>query len=118
MLVLLHCTVVPTVEVASRTDPLFNLECTSMGAPGVITWTYSGSSRTYTSGRDHQIVQSLLNGVSSTFRSTLTFLRHPFSSDTGERICVATSTYISTNSSETNTSTVIGTKYLQVEVGD
>ena len=79
-----------------------------MGAPGIISWAYSGSSQVYTSDEDHLIVQSLLNGVTSTLESTLTFIRHPYSRDTGDRVCMGTSTYISTNSSQTNTSVVIG----------
>jgi hypothetical protein len=62
----------------------------------------------YTSDGEHQLSQSLLNGVASTFESRLAFLSHPYPSDTGERVCIATATYISANSSETNSSTAVG----------
>lgn len=100
--------VAPTVEVTSTASPMLVLKCTSTGAPGVINWAYLGSSRTYITDGEHQIVHTLLNGVTATFESRLTFLRHPYSIDTGERICIVTSTYVSTNSSETNTSTTVG----------
>ena len=100
--------VLPTVGVTSTADPQFVLECTTMGTPGVITWAYSGSSRVYTNDGSHQIVQSLLDGTTSTLESRLTFFSHPYPSDTGERVCIINSTYISTNSSQTNTSTVLG----------
>ena len=90
------------------TNPLPVLTCTSAGAPGEISWNYAGSSRTYVTDSDHQIEQSLLNGMSSMFKSRLSFLRHPYSRDTGERVCTVTSTYVSANSTETNTSTVTG----------
>ena len=50
----------------------------------------------------------MLNGVASTFESRLAFLSHPYPSDTGERVCIATATYISANSSETSLSTAVG----------
>ena len=96
---------VPAISITSTTNPMLVLRCTAMGAPGVITWAYSGSSQMYTNDGGHQIVQSLLNGVTSTLESRLTFTQNPYSRDTGSRVCVVTSTYISTNSTQTNTST-------------
>ena len=99
----------PTIGVMSTASPrLVVLKCISVGAPGEITWTYSGSSRMYTNDGSHQIIQSLLNGTTSTLESQLTFIRHPYQIDTGEHACIITSTFVSTNSSQTNTSTVIG----------
>lgn len=102
------CVVMPTAEVTSTANPQLVLKCTTIGAPGLISWAYTGSSRTYTNDGNHQIIQSLLSGVTSTLESRLTFLRHPYSSDTGDRVCMVTSTYVSTNSSETNASTTTG----------
>ena len=79
-----------------------------MGAPGVISWTHSGSSRMYISDENQNIVQSVRSGVTSIIESRLTFLRHPYLRDTGERTCMIASTYVSANSSETNTSTITG----------
>ena len=69
----------------------------------------------YTNNGGHQLSQTLVNGATATFESSLVFTYHPYSSDTGERICVATATYVSANSSETNTSTAIS-KYFMVVV--
>ncbi len=99
--------VVPTIEVTSRTDPRLILSCTTTGAAGVITWAYSGSAQTYANDGGHELVQSLLSGVNSTYESRLTFTQNPYASDTGERACVLTSKYVSTNSSQTTPSTVI-----------
>ena len=99
---------VPTVDVTSTANPLVVLKCTTIGAPAVISWRHSGASRLYNNDENHQIIQSLVNGVTSTFESRLTFIRNPYSIDTGEHVCIATSTYVSTNSSETNTTTAIG----------
>lgn len=100
--------VIPTVGVTGTANPQLVLQCTTTGAPAAITWRYSGTSRVYTNDGDHQIVRSLLNRVTSMFESRLIFVRHPYLSDSGERVCTATSTYISTNSSETITSTAVG----------
>lgn len=104
--------VIPTGEIISTTDPLFTVKCTTTGAPAVVTWTHSGTSRMYTNDGRHQLSQLLLNGVASTFESRLVFLSHPYPSDTGERVCIATATYISANSSETNSSTAVGKSVL------
>lgn len=104
-----HCIVAnPTVIVTSSATPLLVLECTAIGGPAVITWGRSSSSRVYVNDENHRIDQSLLNRATSTFKSRLTFIRHPYLVDSGERVCTATSTYVSTNSSETNTSVAIG----------
>lgn len=100
--------VIPTGAITSTTDPIFTLKCTTTGVPAAVTWTYSSTSRMYTNDGGHQLSQSLLNGVASTFESRLAFLSHPYPSDTGERVCIATATYISANSSETNSSTAVG----------
>ena len=100
--------VTPTGEITSASDPMFILKCTTTGAPAVVTWSYSGTSRMYTNDGRHRLSQSLLNRVTSTFESRLEFLSHPYPSDTGERVCIATATYISANSSETNPSTAVG----------
>ena len=104
--------VTPTGEITSTTDPMFTLKCTTTGAPAVVTWTYSGTSRMYTNDGGHRLSQSLLNGVASSFESRLAFLSHPYPSDTGERVCIATATYVSANSSETNPSTAVGKSVL------
>ena len=44
--------VTPTGEITSTTDPMFTLKCTT-GAPAVVTWTYSGTSRMYTNDGGH-----------------------------------------------------------------
>ena len=100
--------VTPTGAITSTTDPMFTLKCTTTGVPAFVTWTYSSASRMYTNDGGHQLSQSLLNGVTSTFESRLVFLSHPYPSDTGERVCIATATYISANSSETNSTTAVG----------
>ena len=100
--------VVPQIELSVVTYPQFSLNCSSMGAPGVISWSYTTSSRTYTSDGTHTIRQALVSGYSSTIESTLTFSQHPYNRDTGERSCKVTTTYVSTNNSETNTSTTTG----------
>ena len=100
--------VTPTAEVTSTTDPMFTLKCTTSGAPAIVSWSYSNTLRTYTNDGGHQLSQSLINGATSTFESRLAFTSHPFPSDTGERVCMATATYISANSSEMNTSTAVG----------
>ena len=87
---------------------MFTLKCTTTGAPAIVSWSYSGTSRMYTNDGRHQLSQSLLNGVTSTFESRLVFLSHPYPSDTGEHVCIATATYISANSSETNPSVAVG----------
>ena len=90
------------------TDPMFTLKCTTTGAPAVASWSYSNRQRMYTSDGAHQLSRSLLNGASANFESSLVFSSHPYQSDTGERLCIATATYVSANSSETNTSTAVG----------
>lgn len=57
---------------------------------------------------NHQVVQSLLDRATSTFKSTLIFTRHPYLVDSGERVCTARATYVSTNSSETTSSVTVG----------
>ena len=104
--------VTPTGEITSTTDPMFTLKCTTTSAPAVITWTYPDTSRMYTNDGGHQLSQSLLNGVASSFESRLAFLSHPYPSDTGERVCTATATYVSANSSETIPSTAVGKSVL------
>ena len=104
--------VTPTGEITSTTDHMFTLKCTTTGAPAVITWIYPGTSRMYTNDGGHQLSQSLLNGVASSFESRLAFLSHPYPSDTGERVCTATATYVSANSSETIPSTAVGKSVL------
>lgn len=91
---------------------MFTLKCTTTGAPAVVTWSYSGTSRMYMNDGGHRLSQSLLNGVTSTFESRLEFLLHPYPSDVGERVCISTATYISANSSETNLSTAVGKSML------
>lgn len=98
----------PTTRVTSSTDPLLTFKCTSDGAPTAITWSYSNHLRIYTDDGEHRVVQSLSNGETSTYKSSLTFTSHPYPNDTGERVCIATAKFVSANSSETNTSTRIG----------
>lgn len=84
-----------------------------MGAAGVITWGHPRTAQTYTNDGGHELVQSLLNGVNSSYESRLIFNRNPYESDTGERACIVTSKYVSINSSQTTTSTVIS-KYCKL----
>lgn len=101
-------TVIPTARVSSTTDPTFTLKCNTTGAPADISWTSSDRQTIYTNDATHQLSQSLLNGATANFESSLAFTSHPYQSDTGERLCIATATYFSANSLETNTSTAIG----------
>ena len=64
--------------------------------------------RMYTNDGDHRLSRMLLSGTASTFESSLLFTSNPYPSDTGERVCIATATYVSVNSSETNISTAVG----------
>ena len=106
--------VTPRIQVTSTTDPLLTFKCTSSGVPTIITWSYSNHLRMYTDDSEHHVIQSLSNGMTSTYDSRLIFRSHPYSSDTGERICIATAKFISANRSETNTSTRTGKKKHQV----
>lgn len=106
--------VTPKTQVTSTTDPLLTLKCTSTDVPTIITWSYSNHLRMYTDDSEHHVIQSLSNGVTSTYDSRLIFRSHPYPSDTGERICVATAKFISANNSETNTSTRTGKKIHQM----
>lgn len=108
--------VTPRTRVTSTTDPLLTFKCTSSGVPTIITWSYSNNLRMYTDDSEHHVIQSLSNGVTSTYDSRLIFRSHPYPSDTGERICIATAKFISANSSETNTSTKTGKKKHQVYI--
>lgn len=101
--------VTPTIEVSSTANPDPVLKCTVVGLPAVITWGYSSSSRVYVTDENHKIYQTLVNRDTSTLESKLHFVRHPYLVDAGERVCTATSIFVSTNSSETNTTTIIGT---------
>ena len=96
------------IKISSITDPSFSLQCLSEGVPGFISWAFSGSSKVYTNDEVHKIVQTLINGTSSTIESTLSFSHYPYQKDTGDRSCKVTTTYVSTNNSETNTSTITG----------
>ena len=87
---------------------MFTLKCNTSGAPAIVRWSSSNGLRMYTNDDTHQLSQMLLNGTTSTFESSLTFTSDSYRSDTGELICIATATYVSTNSSETNTSTAVG----------
>lgn len=100
--------VTPTSQISSTTNPRFTLHCNTTGAPAVVSWLRSDGMTTYTNGRGHQLSQTLLNGATAYFESNLQFTSHPYQSDTGERLCIATATYVSANSSETNTSTAEG----------
>ena len=100
--------VTPSGDVNSTTNATFTLKCTTTGVPAVVNWSYPNTLRMYTNDGGHQLSQSLLNGASATFESSLAFSTHPYPSDTGERVCTATATYLSANSSETNTSTRVG----------
>ena len=90
------------------TDPSFTLKGDTSSVPAVVSWSYSNSMRMYTNNRGHQLSQILLNGATSAFESSLVFTSHPYPSDTGERVCTATATFVSANSLETNTSTALG----------
>ena len=68
----------------------------------------------YNNDNGHQVVQSLLNGETSTYESRLTFISHPYPNDTGERVCVATAKFISANSTESNTSTTVGKQKIEL----
>ena len=100
--------VTPRTQITSTTDPLLTFKCTSSDVSAVITWSYSNHLRMYTNDNEHQVIQSLSDGETSTYDSRLIFRSHPYPSDTGERICIATAKFISSNSSKTNTSTKTG----------
>lgn len=101
-------TAIPSCEVSSMTDSSFTLKGDTSGVPAVVSWSYSNSLRMYTNDGGHRLSQTLLNGVTSTFESSLVFTSHPYPSDTGERVCTATATFVSANSSEANRSTAVG----------
>ena len=90
------------------TDPSFTLKGNTSGVPAVVNWSYSNSLRMYTNDGGHQLSRTLLNGATSAFESRRVFTSHPYPSDTGERVCTATATFVSANSSEANRSTAVG----------
>ena len=98
----------PTGRISSTTDPTFTLKCNTAGAPAEISWSSSDRQTMYTSDGEHRLSQSLLNGATANFESSLVFTSPPYRSDTGERVCIATVTFVSVNSLETNTSTAVG----------
>ena len=109
---MLNYTVIPAlVAVSSTSDPHFTLICTTTGTPATVQWFYEGGSRMFENDANHQIVHSVINRMASTYNSYLRFATLS-SADLGQHVCASTTTYVSSNNSETNVSIRTGRELL------
>ena len=98
---------VPSVTVTSVSHPLLTINCTTSGAPALVTWDYISGGLILRDDENHRIIHSLRDGSTATYDSTIAFTFIPLN-ETGVHACRADTTYISSNTSETNISTVTG----------
>ena len=104
LLTCLFLSATPLATVSSQSHTQFAFICTTTGAPATVVWEYASANLFYTDSNETQIVHSLLDGTSATYESILTFATPP-TTDIGVHVCIATSTYISSDSSNTSTTT-------------
>ena len=97
-------TAVPSVSVTSTSHPLFTINCVTSGAPTVVTWNYQSGDLIYQNDEGHQIVHSLQDGTAATYHSAIAFTFIPVN-ETGVHACETETTYISSDTTETNTAT-------------
>ena len=91
----------------SVSHPLLTINCTTSGAPALVTWDYISGDLILREDENHRIIHSLRDGSTATYDSTIAFTFIPLN-ETGVYACIADTTYISSNASETNISTVTG----------
>ena len=90
----------PIATIASVSHPLFTMKCTVTGVPTSINWYHAERLTIYQSDEEHLIMQSLVNGTTATYESTLQFADTPAFTDTGVHLCNATTTYFTSGSSQ------------------
>ena len=104
-LLYLEYTAFPSVTVSSSTYPLFTLNCTTTGTPANIEWLSISAGLVYENDDTHFIEQVLRNGVTATYDSILAFASSPVH---GVHRCTTSTKYVSSNSSETNSTIASG----------
>ena len=101
-------TVTPQVSISSFSHDFVTVICTTSGAPATIQWSYPNGSRRYENNEAQLIVHTLQNGNFSIYTSGLTFASFPQLGDIGEHVCISTTKYVGSNSSDNEIITITG----------